>query len=326
MLGNDNSHNRSGLFALLSLLALAAGVGAWFFTRGKHDEVGTLGRHREGAYSLAVAPDGRLALSGGGDGTVRVWDVAGRQQRAEYRVHTGRVTAVAWSPDGSLAASGGTDKSVRVFDVAAGSEKTSWTLLPRAVRGLAFSGDGKLLAAAVDRAIHLFDVVEGKELRVLRGHRAHIAGILFPSKRSELVTVGCDKSVRIWDPLTGAQLAQLVGPEGHSYGLSASADGNTLVAIGGGRAHFYDFEKRQPLQTIEPNAHALMGGALSPDGQLLAVGSEDKIIVLWDLAAGKERARLHGHGKRVGPVAFLPTGDMLVSASDDGSLKLWSVK
>ena len=54
---------------------------------------------------MAIAPDGTWLASGGGDGSVRIWDPATGQQRAELE-HSGRgggVTAVAIAPDGVLA-------------------------------------------------------------------------------------------------------------------------------------------------------------------------------------------------------------------------------
>jgi len=67
---------------------------------------------------VAVTADGTTALSGGGDGTVRVWDLATGQLRATLTGHIS-VSSVAVTPDGTTAVSGGSyDGTVRVWDLA----------------------------------------------------------------------------------------------------------------------------------------------------------------------------------------------------------------
>lgn len=65
---------------------------------------------------------------------------------------------------------------------------------------------------------------------------------------------------------------------------------------------------------------------ISPDGRLVAAGSLDTIVRIWDVATGALVERLRGHKDSVYSVAFTPDGKGLVSGSLDKTLKYWDVR
>src|SRR5262249_40089024 len=87
------------------------------------------------------------------------------------------------------------------------------------------------------------------------------------------------------------------------------------------------------LSAQEPKARANLGGhtavvasiALTADGRMLASGSYDATIKLWDMASCKETATLRGHTAGVYSVAFTPDGKVLASGSHDDTARLWDV-
>jgi WD40 repeat protein len=77
------------------------------------------------------------------------------------------------------------------------------------------------------------------------------------------------------------------------------------------------------LQTLEGHSHAVESVAFSPNSQLLASGSYDNTIKLWDPTTGELRQTLKGHSDRVLSVAFSPNSQLLASGSGDNTIKLW---
>ena len=82
----------------------------------------TLTGHSNSVKAVAVTGDGKYAVSGSGDKTLKVWDLATGQEISTLTGHSDWVNAVAVTEDGKYAVSGSGDKTLKVWDLATGQE------------------------------------------------------------------------------------------------------------------------------------------------------------------------------------------------------------
>lgn len=218
--------------------------------------------HQFPITDIAISPDGRWLVTASEDGAVRRWDLKAVNPATSGIVVAKRaqiVNAIAISPDSRWLATAGEDGSVQRWDLAASSpESTGALLLERAtgITAVAFSPDGRWLAAAgSDGVLWRWDLNAPGDARpvILGAHgsgRAErpISTIAISHNSQWLVSAGVDGIARIW------RLSEPV------------PSGNPVV--------------------LPAHTQALFAVALSRDDHMLATGSADKTIRLWDLRIG----------------------------------------
>lgn len=122
-----------------------------YLANGYEDKAARLVRtftgHTNRVISVAFSSDGRQALSGSRDNTLKLWDVASGRELRSLMGHTDSVASVAFSPEGRQALSGSWDNTLKLWDVASGREVCSFTGHAVSVNSVAFSPDGRYLAS-----------------------------------------------------------------------------------------------------------------------------------------------------------------------------------
>jgi len=164
-----------------AVFAKIAKIILWDATTGKKIQElnASEGHFPPAVFSVAFSPDGKHALSGGADGTIRLLDIMSWTELKRIKGHTGEgVWYVAFSRDGKYILSGGADGLLKLWDASSGAEirtysaysGNSLSLIPKAVGYAALLPDGKhIVSGATDGAVRIWDVGTGEEIALLIG-------------------------------------------------------------------------------------------------------------------------------------------------------------
>ncbi|WVQ99814.1 hypothetical protein IAU59_006957 [Kwoniella sp. CBS 9459] len=205
-----------------------------------------------------------------------------------------------------------------------------------------FSNDGKYLATGCNRTAQIYDVKSGGRVTTLQDEAAnrtgdlYIRSICFSPDGKYLATGAEDRQIRIWDIKQKRIKHLLQGHMQEIYSLDFSRDGRFLVSGSGDKsARIWDIEKGLcvfdlRIEDFIHNEHGpidagITSVALSPDGKLVAAGSLDTMVRVWNVVTGQQVERLKGHKDSVYSVAFSPDGKCLVSGSLDRTLRIWDL-
>ncbi|MDJ0747783.1 MAG: hypothetical protein QNJ32_31240 [Xenococcaceae cyanobacterium MO_167.B27] len=271
------------------------------------------------------SPDGRLLVTTGTDGSVRLWNLDGKPLD-KFTGHRDRIMGVSFSPDGRLIATAGQDRTVRLWDLK-GKQIDRCIGHTAEVWSVSFSPYGNLIAsAAKDKTARLWDL-NCKPLDKFTGHTERLSSVSFSSDGQQLATTSADGTTRLWN-LTGQQLKELRGHRSKSWvtSVSFSPDGKLLATAGGdGSVCLWDLEGDQKCNGFLAHSGWVIWLSFSPDGRFLATAGEDGIARLWNLK-GQKIADFAGHINRVTRVSFQADGKLLATVGEDGTTRLWDLE
>jgi WD40 repeat protein len=299
----------------------------------------TLEGHKWVVTALAFSPDSKV-LASGGDGTVRLWDVATSKT---IHILPKAGFAPAFSPDGKTLASCG-DRRILLWDVASG-KKIATIFAGFPVHAVMFSPDGKTLSAIEKNWIVVWDREKKVEVRSWEMLSKPFPVTADNSIKRPVVAIcpkggrlGDDRSFTLIDAFTGKSVLDCAGHEMGVSGVALNRDETMVASAGGGRNPSVRLWKRgtgEHIATFEHPTGTSRCLAFSPEGKILAGGFRNMGIVqtgqtsigdgfrLYEVPSGKVLADAATPGE-VSSLVFSPDGRVLASSAGE-TIQLWTV-
>lgn len=219
------------------------------------------------------------------------------------------------SSDEKWLACAGRNPPVVVRELKTGQQLATWHEVESRIQGLAFSADGKMLAISCDKAIHLWDWREKRQIRRLSGFPEDVVSLQFSSDGKWLTGAIYNEGLRVWETAGLTEVRRL------KDGVRFFPDSKKVIATATGvirdiasAKEVGRFENCKDCQTLE----------FSADGKT-ATGYAHGRIRRWDAASGKDLTPPYPAVNRmmIHQIGFLPDGQTAVSGSPDGGVHLW---
>ncbi|QFS48795.1 caspase family protein [Nostoc sphaeroides] len=289
--------------------------------------------HEGDVISVAISADGQTIVSGGSDGTVRLWNCQGLPLAEPLRGHKGGVSSVAISADGQMIVSGGSDRAVRLWNCQGLPLAEPLHGHKGGVYSVAMSGDGQMIVSGGGNGtVRLWNYQSLSLAEPLRGHKGSVYSVAISADGQTIVSSGSDGTVRLWNRQGLPLVEPLRGHDGVVYSVAFarqrdtnSGDEQTIVSSGSdGTVRLWN---RQGLPLVEPfRGHdgVVFSAAISADGQTIVSGGFDDTVRLWNRQGLPLTEPLRGHEGNVNSVAISADGQMIVSGGNDSTVRLWN--
>jgi WD40 repeat protein/tRNA A-37 threonylcarbamoyl transferase component Bud32 len=287
----------------------------------------TLSGHSDWLDKARFSADGKLIATAARDHSVRIWDAATGALVISLAVGDGRVTDLAFDARRRLLA-GTTDGLALLWETTTNTRLATLEVhRGLKLNSVGFAADGARIVTAGDDGNATLWSPTASGVHTVLPHSGQVFGALFAGGDRIAYTVGGNRQIKRWDVATGALVRE----------VTADREIETAAVLGDGVV-FGDFGGNVGVWTgdgaIRPLArHVLASGdgavvgtvVVSPDGKLVASGSDDDEVLVTEAATGRELARLGGHTGNVYAVAFSADSQRVATGDGAGRVWIWGV-
>jgi WD40 repeat protein len=294
--------------------------------------VRTVFGHVAVANAVGLCADGRRAVSAADDGKLKVWDLGTGEYLRTLEGHSGPVQAVALHADGRRAVSASDDGTLKLWDL--GTGECLRTLgdgggedRARPVHTVAILPDGTRAVSVRAGTLEVWNLESGERHSQLVHDDVLEIGAFALSHDGSRIVSACQGILKVWDVGTGTCLRTLWADNDPITAIALCHDGRRIVtASGSGEMKLRDLGVRQCWMMVESGASpraSLPPGAGSGPWRISV--SDNGALDVKVSEADESLCLLSGHAGPVNAVVIREDDKTAVSASADGTLRVWDL-
>ncbi len=275
---------------------------------------------------LAFSPDGRI-LALPGEGAIRLWDVQTYQLVRSFP-NSANPGNLRFSSNSQTLISTPSFTKVHLWEVATGRSLKTLHAKLLIFECMAVHPQGtQFVGGSDDGSLRLWHAVTGECLAVRSGHRGRIAHLAYHPQNPIFASCSFDQTVKLWNE-QGECLRSLSHNTVVSDAVFHPKEAVLITSVYDTTIRFWHTETGHLIDAIALPLNAVMihSLALHPQGHLLATGSEEGMVRLWDYRSRQLVREWSGHQSRVSTLAFHPQGHWLASGGDDNQVKVWELE
>lgn len=276
---------------------------------------------------VLFAPTGQVLASLSAEGYIRLWKVSTGSiyQLCEYTYdclrhmafsHHGKFIGIAFG------------WTIKIHNVETGKVIMTFREHGFIVDFVQFAPDSSLVLSKSRDSIWLLNLVTKKPIKKLDGHTDIIYTAEFSPDGNFVASTSRDGTVIIWKASTGERIHVFTDPVQKLYGATFSADSKAVVTTLARGTKTWNTTTGAEIASfwvapeVDEKEH-LKVTAFSKDGRLFAGAFAHKVVI-WEVMTGILRGSLEGHSADICDLKFSPADDVIASASNDKTIKLWS--
>jgi WD40 repeat protein len=298
----------------------------------------TLRGHTDTINDFTLSPDGTRVISASSDHTLKIWDIAvdaiqlsAPVERA-YTGHVGRVTALAVTPDGKRAISGSGD-GLKVWDIQTGyvahtiGQEDGW------VDDVVITPNGRRVVAVTSRGRGTLNVsTDGSPSNYtwsgVRTVKVYEVETWQDAYSIPITYLDSDETEPSHEDLPdGSAPFQNPAPD---LSLVISGDGSNAIlftqAPNGFHLTHWNLHTKEKRGLSFSSLHSLRLRAVTPDSRYLIFTFDEHELAVCDLQTGELVRTFSSHRAKVYEVAVTPDGKKILSASEDGEVRVWNAE